>query len=62
MGFAKASVTAMVDRLEAKRLLRRMPHPKDGRSHLVEFDPAAVDSLAPVYGPFFESLAEMVED
>jgi hypothetical protein len=29
---------------------------------LVEFDPAAVHVLAPVYGPFFESLAEMVEN
>lgn len=62
MGFARPSVTAMIDRLETKQLLRRVPNPTDGRSLLVEFDPAAVNVLAPVYGPFFESLAEMVEN
>jgi len=62
MGFARPSVTAMIDRLETKQLLCRVPNPTDGRSLLVEFDPAAVSVLAPVYGPFFESLAEMVEN
>ena len=62
MGFARASITAMIDRLEAKRLLRRVAHPNDGRRLVVEFDPAAIQALAPIYGPFFESLAEMVED
>jgi DNA-binding MarR family transcriptional regulator len=62
MGFARASVTAVIDRLEARRLLRRVAHPSDGRRLVVEFDPAAVQTLGPVYGPFFESLQEMVED
>ncbi len=60
MGFAPASVTAMMDRLEAKGLLRRVPHPSDGRRLLVEFDPRATELLAPVYGPFFASLEEML--
>jgi DNA-binding MarR family transcriptional regulator len=60
LGFAPASVTAMMDRLEAKGLLRRVPHPSDGRRLLVEFDPDATAQLAPVYGPFFASLQAMV--
>lgn len=62
MGFAPASVTAMVDRLQARGLLRRVPHPTDGRRLLVEFEPSAVNVLAPVYAPFFSSLADMLAD
>ena len=60
LGFAPASVTAMMDRLEAKGLLRRVPHPSDGRRLLVEFHPGAMAVLAPVYEPFFTSLQEML--
>lgn len=60
LGFAPASVTAMVDRLEAKGLLRRLPHPDDGRRLLIDFHPGARSMLAPVYGPFFASLHEML--
>lgn len=60
LGFAPASVTAMMDRLETKGLLRRVPHPSDGRRLLVEFHPDAVALLAPVYEPFFTSLQEML--
>ena len=31
-----ASITAAVDRLESRKLLRRAPDPKDGRSRIVE--------------------------
>jgi DNA-binding MarR family transcriptional regulator len=60
LGFTPASVTALLDRLEAKRLLRRVPHPSDGRRRLVEFDPDAMARLHPVYAPFFTSLHEML--
>lgn len=60
LGFAPASVTAMLDRLEAKGLLRRVPHPSDGRRLLVEFHPDAVTLLGPVYEAFFTSLREML--
>jgi DNA-binding MarR family transcriptional regulator len=60
LGFTPASVTALLDRLEAKTLLRRVPHPSDGRRRLVEFDPEAMTRLEPVYGPFFASLQEML--
>jgi DNA-binding MarR family transcriptional regulator len=38
-GLAPASVTALLDRLERKRVARRVPHPTDGRRFLVEIDP-----------------------
>jgi DNA-binding MarR family transcriptional regulator len=37
-GLAPASVTGLVDRLERKGFARRLPHPRDGRSILVEVD------------------------
>lgn len=61
MGFARASVTAIIDQLEAKQLVRRVPHPSDGRS-LGRVRPGRPHVLAPVYCPFFESLADMVEE
>lgn len=61
LGFARPSVTAIIDRLEAKNLVRRVAHPEDGRRLLIEFDPAAIDRLAPVYGPFFESLKDALD-
>jgi DNA-binding MarR family transcriptional regulator len=60
LGFAPASVTAIVDRLENKRLVRRTPHPSDGRRLLIEFDPSAMSMLVPLYAPFFQSLSEML--
>ena len=62
LGFAPASVTAIIDRLEAKHFLRRRPHPSDGRRLLVEFDPAAFERLAPMYEGFVTSLLEMLEN
>jgi DNA-binding MarR family transcriptional regulator len=60
MGFAPASVTAILDRLTKKRLLRRIRHPSDGRRFIVEFDPAAFDQLAPLHEGFVLSLTEML--
>lgn len=37
-GLAPASVTALLDRLERKRVARRVPHPSDGRRFLVEIE------------------------
>jgi DNA-binding MarR family transcriptional regulator len=62
IGFAPASVTAMLDRLEDKKLLRRVPHPTDGRRLLVEFDPSALDQMAPLYEGFVRSLHDMLAD
>jgi DNA-binding MarR family transcriptional regulator len=38
-----ASVTNAVDRLEADDLVRRRPHPTDGRTTLAEITPAGRD-------------------
>jgi DNA-binding MarR family transcriptional regulator len=60
VGLAPASVTAMVDRMEAKQLLRRVPHPTDGRRLLVELHPRAMNMLTPLYDELVRSLHEML--
>lgn len=59
-GLAPASVTGLVDRLERKGFARRLPHPRDGRSILVEVDRERVmASLAPLFADWFHSLDEL---
>ncbi|WP_037354324.1 MarR family winged helix-turn-helix transcriptional regulator [Amycolatopsis orientalis] len=48
-GLAPASVTALVDRLERKGIVNRMPHPDDRRKVLVRVDPATVERSAPLW-------------
>lgn len=52
----------MLDRLEAKKLLRRVPHPTDGRRLLVEFDPSALEKMIPLYEEFVRSLHDMLSN
>ena len=56
---APASITAIADRLEAKRLLMRLPHPDDGRRVLLAADPSAYERLAPLYTDLAERLIEL---
>jgi DNA-binding MarR family transcriptional regulator len=59
-GLAPASVTGLVDRLERKGFARRIPHPRDGRSVLVEIDRDRVmASLAPLFADWVGSLREL---
>jgi DNA-binding MarR family transcriptional regulator len=59
-GLAPASVTGLVDRLERKGFARRVPHPRDGRSVLVEVDHERVmASLGPLFADWFRSLDEL---
>jgi DNA-binding MarR family transcriptional regulator len=59
-GLAPASVTGLVDRLERKGFARRVPHPRDGRSVLVEIDRDRVmASLGPLFADWFRSLDEL---
>jgi DNA-binding transcriptional ArsR family regulator len=59
-GLAPASVTGLVDRLERKGFARRVPHPRDGRSVLVEVDRERVmASLGPLFADWFGSLDEL---
>ena len=57
-GLAPASVTNLVDRLEAKGFARRTRNPHDGRSVLIE---AAPDRLAQ-FGPLFADWVRELED
>jgi DNA-binding MarR family transcriptional regulator len=59
-GLAPASVTGLVDRLERKGFARRVPHPRDGRSVLVEVDhERAMASLGPLFADWVRSLDEL---
>jgi DNA-binding MarR family transcriptional regulator len=59
-GLAPASVTGLVDRLERKGFARRVPHPRDGRSVLVEVDRERVmASLGPLFADWVRSLDEL---
>jgi DNA-binding MarR family transcriptional regulator len=59
-GLAPASVTGLVNRLERKGFARRVPHPSDRRSVLVEIDPAAVAAIAPLFSDWVASLHELL--
>jgi DNA-binding MarR family transcriptional regulator len=59
-GLAPASVTALINRLEAKGFARRVQNPSDGRSVLVEVDSERVDAtVAPLFADWVGSLQEL---
>jgi DNA-binding MarR family transcriptional regulator len=59
-GLAPASVTALVDRLERKGFVRRIPNPGDGRSVLVEVDSERVyATVAPLFADWVGSLYDL---
>lgn len=60
-GMAPASITAIADRLESKRLLVRQPHPSDGRRVLLASDPTAYERLAPLYVDLVQRLSAYYE-
>ena len=51
LGLTPASVTALIDRLQAQGLVTRTPHPTDRRVTHVELLPHAWTELAAVYRP-----------
>lgn len=57
-GLARASVTALVDRLERKGLARRVANPADGRSVLIE---SVADPSAPI-GRLFAEWARSLDE
>ena len=59
LGLTKGSVTVLLDRLEKKELVRRMPAPDDGRGVVVEATRQAWMSLATIYRPFGEALVSL---
>jgi DNA-binding MarR family transcriptional regulator len=59
-GLAPASVTALINRLEAKGFARRVQNPSDRRSVLVEVDPERVyATVAPLFADWVGSLQEL---
>jgi DNA-binding MarR family transcriptional regulator len=61
-GLAPASVTGLVNRLERKGLARRVAHPSDRRSVLVEIDAGRVYAgMAPLFADWVRSLEELYE-
>jgi DNA-binding MarR family transcriptional regulator len=59
-GLAPASVTALINRLEAKGFARRVQNPSDRRSVLVEVDPERLyATVAPLFADWVGSLQEL---
>jgi DNA-binding MarR family transcriptional regulator len=58
-GLAPASVTSLVDRLEAKGFARRTRNPADGRSVLIETTPDRLAGLGPLFADWVRELDEL---
>jgi DNA-binding MarR family transcriptional regulator len=58
-GLAPASVTSLVDRLEAKGVARRTRNPADGRSVLIETTPDRLAGLGPLFADWVRELDEL---
>ncbi|WP_340686163.1 MarR family transcriptional regulator [Amycolatopsis coloradensis] len=61
-GLAPASITALIDRLESKRIVTRKPHPEDRRKVLIEIDGAMMASVAPLWDHLVKSVREACEN
>ncbi|MGW7363568.1 MarR family winged helix-turn-helix transcriptional regulator [Streptomyces sp. NPDC054841] len=61
-GLAPASVTGLVDRLEAKGYVRRVKHPTDKRRVLIESRPEKLAELAPLFDDWAREVAELYEE
>jgi DNA-binding MarR family transcriptional regulator len=60
-GLAPASVTALVDRLERKGVVRRKSHPDDRRKVLVELNQSHVSAALPLWDYLVSSSVEFCE-
>jgi DNA-binding MarR family transcriptional regulator len=61
-GLTPASVTALLDRLERKKVARRLPHPTDGRRFLVEMDPGHMQRSRELFADLVLSLKKLSGD
>lgn len=62
LSLTSGSVTVLLDRLEKKDLVRRLPSPDDRRGLLIEATSTAWQSLAGIYRPFGEALDKLSSD
>jgi DNA-binding MarR family transcriptional regulator len=60
-GLTTASVTALVDRLERRSFVRRLPDPTDRRRVLVEVTEQAVDRFEGLLGSTARTLADLYD-
>jgi DNA-binding MarR family transcriptional regulator len=60
-GLASASVTSLIDRLEAKGLVRRTRDPADRRRVIVDPVPARVDELVMLFASLRERITGLLE-
>ncbi|MGI0055097.1 MAG: MarR family winged helix-turn-helix transcriptional regulator [Thermoplasmata archaeon] len=60
-GLASASVTALIDRLEGKKLVRRAPDARDGRRVMVEPTEVLREYLLPLFDPISRRLRLQLE-
>ncbi len=61
LGLSPPSVTALIDRLERKRFVRRHADPRDRRRVRVERTAEGLSSLAPLFADFGSRLAAMYD-
>lgn len=60
-GLAPASVSGLIDRLEAKWLVRRVRDPKDRRRVIVEINFERLAGFAELFEPLVEGLSQLYE-
>ena len=60
-GLSSGAITGLIDRLEGKGLLRRVPDPADRRKVVLQPDAAqAQQLLAPAFGPLQQATAQLI--
>ncbi|MCX7287657.1 MAG: MarR family transcriptional regulator [Rhodobacterales bacterium] len=59
LAMPSGSVTALIDRLEAKRFVERKPNPKDRRGYLIVLSPQAWDRAGLDLLPMAERIAKL---
>jgi MarR family 2-MHQ and catechol resistance regulon transcriptional repressor len=57
---SNSTITALIDRLEADELVKRLAHETDRRVTLVELTPAGRDLMERIRGPHRAALADML--
>ncbi|MEM6612753.1 MAG: MarR family transcriptional regulator [Cyanobacteria bacterium P01_C01_bin.72] len=53
------SITALLDRLEKRKLIKRKPHPEDRRAILIEATPLVYQELGQMYRKMGEAVVEL---
>jgi DNA-binding MarR family transcriptional regulator len=59
---SSGAVTALIDRLEAQDLVRRVRDPNDRRKVLVEVTDQVAERMAPVFGPLAEEGYRLIKE